>query len=35
MQKWDSRPDKPDSGQWALLGVSFVIILIVIFVNLM
>lgn len=35
MQKWDSRPDKPDSGQWAALGASFLIIIVVIFVNLM
>ncbi len=35
MQKWDSRPDKPDAGLWTALGVSTLIILIVIFVNLM
>ncbi|GEN82608.1 hypothetical protein SLU01_09200 [Sporosarcina luteola] len=35
MQRWDSRPDKPDGGQWAALGVAFLIILIVIFMNLL
>lgn len=34
MQKWDSRPENPDGGQWAALGGSFLLILIVIFLNL-
>lgn len=35
MQKWDSRPDKPDVGQWAALGIASAIILVVIFMNLL
>ena len=35
MQKWDSRPDKPDRGQWIALGASFLIIVILIIFNLM
>lgn len=35
MQKWDSRPDNPDRGQWAVLGASCIIILVVILLNLM
>ena len=35
MQKWDSRPDKPDRGLWIALGASFLIIIILIVVKLM
>lgn len=34
MQKWDSRPEKPDKGQWIALGVSLAIIAAVIIIEL-
>lgn len=35
MQKWDSRPEKPDNAQWTVLVVALVIIAAVIVYSFM